>query len=41
MKIGEIMNSVEYRMDEHNQNLPIFKIKLWVSRMKKKIFQIL
>ena len=24
MKIGEITNSAEYRMDEQNQNLPIF-----------------
>ena len=23
-------------MDEQNQNLPIFEIKLWFSKMKKK-----
>ena len=36
MKIREITNSAEYRMDEQNQNLPIFGIKLWFSKMKKK-----
>ena len=37
MRIGKITNSVEYRMDEQNQNLPIFGIKLWFSKLKKKI----
>ena len=37
MEIGEITNSAEYQMDEQNQNLPIFEIKLWVSKLKKKI----
>ena len=36
MRIGEITNSAEYRMDEQNQNLPIFGIKLWFSKLKKK-----
>ena len=36
MKIGEITNSAEYQMDEQNQNLPIFGIKLWFSELKKK-----
>ena len=35
MRIGEITNSAEYRRDEQNQNLPIFGIKLWFSRLKK------
>ena len=35
MRIGEITNSAEYRMDEQNQNLPIFGIKLCFSRLKK------
>ena len=35
MRIGEITNSAEYRMNEQNQNLPIFGIKLWFSRVKK------
>ena len=35
MKIGEITNSAEYQMDEQNQNLPIFGIKLWFSKLKK------
>ena len=35
MRIGEITNSSEYRMDEQKQNLPIFGIKLWLSRLKK------
>ena len=30
------MNSAEYQMDEQNQNLPIFGIKLWLSELKKK-----
>ena len=37
MRIGKIMNTAEYRMDEQNQNLPIFGIKLWFSKLKKKI----
>ena len=37
MKIGEITSSAEYQMDEQNQNLPIFGIKLWFSELKKKI----
>ena len=36
MRIGEITNSAEYQMDEQNQNLPIFGIKLWFSKLKKK-----
>ena len=40
MKIEEITNSAEYQMDEQNQNLPIFGIKLWFFKLKKK-FQIL
>ena len=40
MKIGEITNNAEYQMHEQNQNLPIFGIKLWFSKLKKK-FQIL
>ena len=36
MRIGEITNSAEYRMDEQNQNLLIFGIKLWFSKLKKK-----
>ena len=35
MRIGEITNSAEYRMDQQNQNLAIFEIKLWFSRLKK------
>ena len=35
MKIGEITNSAEYQMDEQNQNLPIFGIKLWFAKLKK------
>ena len=37
MRTGEITNSAEYQMDEQNQNLPIFGIKLWFSKLKKKI----
>ena len=37
MRIGEIRNSAEYQMDEQNQNFPIFGIKLWFSKLKKKI----
>ena len=36
VRIGEIANSAEYRMDEQNQNLPIFEIKLKFSKLKKK-----
>ena len=36
VRIGEITNSAEYRMDEQNQNSPIFGIKLWFSKLKKK-----
>ena len=35
MKINEKMNSAEYQMDEQNENLPIFGIKLWFSKLKK------
>ena len=35
MKIGEITNSAEYQMDEQNQNLTTFGIKLWFSKLKK------
>ena len=37
MRIGKIMSSAEYRKDEQNQNLPIFGIKFWFSKSKKKI----
>ena len=40
VRIGEITNSSEYRMDEQNQNLPIFGIKLWFSKLKKKFRKI-
>ena len=36
MRFGEITNSAEYRTNEQNQNLPIFGIKLWFSKLKKK-----
>ena len=36
MRIGEITISAEYQMNEQNQNLPIFGIKLWFSKLKKK-----
>ena len=35
MRIGESTNSAEYQMEEQNQNLPIFGIKLWFSKLKK------
>ena len=35
MRIGEITNSAEYRMDEQNQNLPFFGIKLGFPNWKK------
>ena len=38
MRIREITNSAEYQMDEQNQNLLIFGIKLWFSKLKKKKF---
>ena len=43
MIIGEITNSAEYRTDEQNQNLPIFEVKFWFSKLKTipKISQIL
>ena len=34
MIIGEIKNSAECRIDELNQNLPIFEIKLWFFRFQ-------
>ena len=37
MKIREITNSAEYQMDEQNQNLPIFGINLWFSKLKKNL----
>ena len=37
MRIGEITNSAEYQIDKQNQNLPIFAIKLWFSKLKKKL----
>ena len=40
MRIGEITNSAEYRLDEQNQNLPIFGVKFWFSKLKKKILKI-
>ena len=40
MRISEITNSAEYRMDEQYQNLPIFGIKLWFSKLKQKIQKI-
>ena len=36
MKIGEITNSAKYQMNEQNQNLTIFGIKLWFSKLEKK-----
>ena len=36
MRLDEITNGTEYRIDEKNQNFPIFGIKLWFSRLKKK-----
>ena len=36
MRICEIKNSAQYRMDEQNRNLPIYGIKLWFSKLKKK-----
>ena len=39
IKIGEITNSAEYQMDEQNQNVPNFEIKLWFYKLKKKKFQ--
>ena len=36
MRIGEITNTAKYQMDEQNQNLPIFEMKLWFSKLKKK-----
>ena len=41
MGIGEITNSAEYRMNEQNQNLPIFGNKLWFSKLKKKLHKFL
>ena len=37
MRIGEITNSAEYRVDKQNQNLPIFGVKFWFSKLKKRI----
>ena len=37
MRISEITNNAEYQIDEQNQNLPIFGIKFWFSKLKKKI----
>ena len=31
-----VTNGAEYQMDEQNQNLPIFGIKLWFSKLTKK-----
>ena len=36
MKIGEITKSAEYQMDEQNQSLPTFGIKLSFSKLEKK-----
>ena len=40
MRIGEITNNAEYRVDEQNQNLPFFGIKLLFSKLKKKFQKI-
>ena len=39
MRIDGITNGAEYRMDEQNQNLPIFGVKFWFSKLKKKFQQ--
>ena len=36
MRIGEIMSSAEYRMDEQFENLPIFGVKFRFSKLGKK-----
>ena len=36
IRIGEITSSAEYRMDEQFQNLPIFGINFWFSKLVKK-----
>ena len=35
MRIGNIASSAEYRMDERFQNLPIFEVNFWFSKLKK------
>ena len=40
MRIGKIMNGAEYRRDEQNQNLPMFGIEFWFSKLKKKISKV-
>ena len=36
-RIGEVTNSAEYQIDEQNQNLPIFGITLWFSKLERKL----
>ena len=36
MRICEITKSAEYRIHEQNQNLPIFGVKFWFYKFKKK-----
>ena len=40
MRIGEITNRAKYWKDEGNQNLPIFGVKFWFSKLKRKILKI-
>ena len=35
MRIGEIANSAEYRIDKQFQILPIFGVKFWFSKLEK------
>ena len=37
MRISEITYSTKYLMEEQNQNLPIFLIELWFSKLNKQI----
>ena len=34
MRIGEVANSAEYRVDEQFQNLPIFGVKFWFFKLE-------
>ena len=36
MRIAEIASSAEYRMGEQFQNLTIFRVKFWFSKLEKK-----
>ena len=35
MRIGKILSGAEYRMDEQLQNLAIFDVKFWFSKLTK------